>query len=119
MGCCMKLTNDYWIEGVSNPRKLHGQCNGVVMKQGNDGNQSKGGGGGGGGGGGEEEKPFCKVAAIPSTLLFAPLTESLLSPSFCNLSEHLANGTSQLYHSSIWQQMVELLSICLFGSSAQ
>ena len=47
MGHCMKLTNDYWIERVSNPRKLHGQCNGVVMKQGNDGNQSKGGGGGG------------------------------------------------------------------------
>ena len=43
---------------------------------------------------GEGEETFCKVAPIPSTLLFAPLLpESLLSPSFCNFSRHLANGS--------------------------
>ena len=78
---------------LSNPRKLNGQCNGVVMMQGNDGKQQR-------------RRRKGKVAPIPSTLLFAPLTESLLSPSFCNLSQHLANGTSQMYNSFVWQKML-------------
>ena len=56
------------LDRMSNPQKIHGQCNGVVVMQGNDGNQHRRGKRGRRG---EEGEPFCKVAPIPSTLLFA------------------------------------------------
>ena len=79
---------------VSNPRKLNGRCNGVVMMQGNDGL------------GEEKEETILQSCShsIHSSICRA-LTQTLLSPSFCNLSQHLANGTSQMYHSSIWQKI--------------
>ena len=85
---------------IGNPGKLlHGQCNGVVMMQGRDGSGS------------QRRKAFCKVAPIPSTLLFAPLTQTLLSPSFCNLSQQFWQvALLKCTNSSSWQKVPDLVS---------
>ena len=96
--------------GVSNPRKLElGQCNGVVMM-----------------GLGWDWEEGGSILQSCSHSIHSPicrtLAESLLSLplSFCKFSELLANGTSQMYHSSSWQKIPDLVfpPICFFGNSS-
>ena len=63
------------------------------------------------GSGSQRRKAFCKVAPIPSTLLFAPLTQTLLSPSFCNLSQQFWQvALLKCTNSSSWQKVPDLVS---------
>ena len=92
---------------LSNPRKLNGQCNGVVMMQGNDGKQRR--------------RRKRKVAPIPSTLLFAGHSQKVYSlPRFAIFLSiwkmALHKCTIHLFDKKCW--VFVFSSICLFGSSS-